>query len=273
MTVADHTSHAPLTLQPFLSFLHTLILSLRRFAALAFTMSATSPAPPCTSSSATTDKGYIGVGMNGFMARWYDKNRGFSVDQQLLAAHVRALLPHGGRILEIAPGPGHLSIDLARNAAYTVTAIDISPTCVAIARQHADEAKVTVDFQHGNAASLPFSDDSFDLILCSAAFKNFTQPASALHHIHRTLRTVPAGRAIIVDLRRDATMAEVDEMLQRDEPRLGWLSRRLTKLIFRWMLLKRAYTAEEMERMVRAAGFSQCDCVQDGIGFRCTMTK
>ena len=222
------------------------------------------------------DKGYIGVGMNGFLARWYDASRGFSPDQQQLAAHVRQILPEGGRILEIACGPGHLSVDLARHTSpdgprYAVTGVDISPTCVDIARQHAAEANVSVDFQVGNAASLPFPADSFDLVLCSAAFKNFSQPAAALSHFHRTLRT--AGRAIIADLRRDATMAEVQATIARDSPGLGWLNRQLTQLIFKRMLLKRAYTAKEMEAMVREAGFSHCECVEEGIGFRCTMTK
>ena len=204
------------------------------------------------------------------MARWYDQSRGFSPDQQRLAAHVRELLPQGGRILEIAPGPGHLSIDLARDAAYRVSGIDISQTCVDIARQHAAEAKVDVDFQQGNAASLPYPDASFDLILCSAAFKNFSQPAAALQQMRRVL--APTGRAIILDLRRNATMEDVQATLARDEPELGWMSRQLTMAIFRWVLLKRAYTSEEMERMVREAGFSQRDCVQEGIGFRCTMS-
>ena len=239
------------------------------------TSTAATTATSASAVSTTTDKGYIGVGMNGFLARWYDKSRGYSPDQQRLAAHVRSILPQGGRVLEIAPGPGHLSIDLARDTPglphYTVTGIDISPTCVAIARLHAVEANVSVDFQQGNAASLPFPDCSFDLILCSAAFKNFSQPAAALHHIHRTL--APTGRAIIVDLRRDATMAEVAATLERDGPGMGWLNRRVTQWVFRWMLLKRAHTAGEMERMGREAGFSQCECIEDGIGFQCTLTK
>jgi len=57
---------------------------------------------------------------------------------------------------------------------YHVTGVDISKTFVEIARKNAAIEGVQVDFRQGNAASMPFGEGSFDLILCRAAFKNFS---------------------------------------------------------------------------------------------------
>src|SRR5207245_8128394 len=44
---------------------------------------------------------------------------------------------------------------------------------------------VTIDFQHGNASRMPYADESFDLVVCQAAFKNFTDPLGALDETYR----------------------------------------------------------------------------------------
>jgi ubiquinone/menaquinone biosynthesis C-methylase UbiE len=38
---------------------------------------------------------------------------------------------------------------------------------------------------------MPFPAESFDLILCRAAFKNFSRPVEAIDEMHRVLK--PAG--------------------------------------------------------------------------------
>ena len=59
-------------------------------------------------------KAYKGMAMEGPIARWYTKNtrngRGFDE----LAARIRSLVPAGGSVLEVAPGPGYLAIELAK---------------------------------------------------------------------------------------------------------------------------------------------------------------
>jgi len=55
---------------------------------------------------------------------------------------------------------------------------------------------------------MPFADNSFDFVLCRAAFKNFTEPLRALTEMHRVLDF--GGRAMIIDLRRDASMESIE---------------------------------------------------------------
>ena len=74
--------------------------------------------------------------------------------------------------------------------------------------QSAAKAGVAADFRIGNAAAMPFADNSFDFIVCRAAFKNFQEPARALGEMHRVLK--PGGQALIIDMRRDASNAAID---------------------------------------------------------------
>ena len=63
--------------------------------------------------------------------------------------------------------------------------------------------------------------------------------------MRRVLR--PGGTGVIIDLRRDASMAEIKRMV--DGMHLNAVNRLMTTLTFRLMLLKRAYTKEELEKM------------------------
>ena len=198
-----------------------------------------------------TQKAYIGMGMEGSIARWYDKTTRKDMPEfRKLAERITTLLPNGGDVLEVAPGPGFLAIELARSGKVRVTGLDISKTFVEIARTNAKEAGVTVDFNQGNASQMPFADSSFDVVVCRAAFKNFSQPIEALREMRRVLR--PGGTGLIIDLRRDVPMSEVNQQIRRWG--LGFLNRWFISLTFRLMLLKRAYTMREFEELLRGIG-------------------
>src|SRR5258705_1908046 len=97
-------------------------------------------------------KGYKGPAMEGLIATWYAQNTRSRIGEQRKLAHrIAERVPIGGRVLEVAPGPGYLSIELARLGKCEVTGLDISETFVKIERQNAAEAGVKVDFNHGDA--------------------------------------------------------------------------------------------------------------------------
>ena len=62
-------------------------------------------------------------------------------------------------------------------------------------------------FIHGSASDIPLEDGLFDLIVCRAAFKNFSEPLKALNEMRRVLK--PGGRAVIIDPRKDASWDEI----------------------------------------------------------------
>src|SRR5436190_1642203 len=154
-------------------------------------------------SSAPT-KGYKGLGMEGFIARWYARNTGKNMEQFRKAAQdvARRVVP-GSDVLEVAPGPGYMAIELDKLGSYRIVGLDIGQSFVRMATENAGKAGVQVVFVEGNASAMPFDADTFDLVYCRAAFKNFSEPLQALREMHRVLR--PGGQAVIVDLRRNAT--------------------------------------------------------------------
>ncbi len=208
--------------------------------------------------------------MEGGIARWYAKLTRRSLREfEDLAQRMHAGLPENARVLEVAPGPGYFAIALAKLGAFEITGLDVSKTFVGIARKNAQEEGVKVDFQRGNVSRMPFADDSFDLILCRAAFKNFSEPVRALVEMRRVLR--PGGKAVIIDLRRDTPREEIYRYI--DAMKLSAVTSILTKWSFRFMLLKRAYTREEFEQMIADSGWQKYDIHDAPVGFEITLMK
>ena len=218
----------------------------------------------------TQDKGYKGMGMEGRVATWYAKNTANDMaDFQALAERLAKAIPPGAQLLEVAPGPGYLAIEIAKRGQYAITGLDISKTFVEIATANARRASVTIDFQHGNASAMPFADDTFDLILCRAAFKNFSQPLAAMNEMYRVLK--PGGRALIIDLRKDASMDDISAYIK--DANLGWANSLVYKMTFRYLLIPRAYSKRQFIDMAASSRFGAAEISESGIGFEITLRK
>jgi len=217
-----------------------------------------------------TQKPWKGKGMEGWTARWYTRTRQKDIeDFRRQAKSVAGQLPGGANVLEVAPGPGFFSIELAKLGDFRITGLDISRTLVEIATQNARNDGVKVDFRHGNASAMPFAGDSFDFIYCSAAFKNFSGPVKAIDEMHRVLR--PGGVALVADLRKDASLDDINTYVKQSgrSPIDAWM----TKWAFRCMLIKRAYTREDFMRMAAESHFGTCQIATSSIGFEVRFTK
>src|SRR5439155_26259799 len=140
------------------------------------------------------------LGIKGGMARWYDTNtrQHRMGEMKNYAKEATAHIPEGGSVLEVAPGPWYLAIELAKLGTYHISGLDISQDFVEIARRNAQDAGVEVAFQQGNASAMPFPDHTFDFIICTAAFKNFKEPLKALGEMYRVLK--PKGSCLIIDM-------------------------------------------------------------------------
>jgi ubiquinone/menaquinone biosynthesis C-methylase UbiE len=102
-----------------------------------------------------------------------------------------------GTILDLGSGTGYLSIEIAKEASgLRVYGIDLSRQMVKIARRHAkgvDNAR----FVFGNAARLPFKDDSIDLVVSTGASHHWKTPRLVFEECYRVLK--PGGEAWIYD--------------------------------------------------------------------------
>lgn len=221
--------------------------------------------------NAVRQKRFKMLAMEGPVARWYARLRG-SADQiqqyRDQAAQLTADLPDGSDVLEVAPGPGYLSIEIARPGRFQVTALDISRTFVEIATGNARKAGVRVDFQHGNVERMPFEAESFDRIVCQAAFKNFQQPVVALDEMYRVLR--PGGTAVIQDMSRDATNGDIDQEVRHME--LNQLNAFMTKSTLTMLRLRAASNAQ-FERLAAQSRFRTCTVRSEGISMEVRLTK
>jgi ubiquinone/menaquinone biosynthesis C-methylase UbiE len=219
---------------------------------------------------ASAQKGWKGMGMEGMIARWYARTRRNDAnDFRQEAKAVAEQLPSGSRVLEVAPGPGYFAIELAKLGDFKITGLDVSHTFVEIATEGARDAGVNIDFREGNASDMPFADESFDFIYCSAAFKNFSQPVLALDEMHRVL--CPGKVAVIVDLCKDASIAAIDSYVKQSGRKHidAWM----TKWTFRHVLLKRAYTRNDFARMAQQSRFGSCDLKESLFGLNIRFTK
>lgn len=215
-------------------------------------------------------KAYKGLPMEGIIARWYSKITIKDMSRHHdMARYIAGFLSPGASVLEIAPGPGYFCIELAKLGPYRITGIDISQSFVEIARRNAAQAGVQAEFRHGNASAMPLEDNSFDLTFCQAAFKNFTEPVDAIREMYRVLR--PGGKAIIEDLRHDATPEGIGKEVDKME--LGALDRLMTAWTFRHMLVKNAYTVQDMESMIARTPFGKGRIDVNDVGFEVVLEK
>ena len=91
----------------------------------------------------------------------------------------------GKEVLEIATGPGLLAKHVAPAAARMV-ATDYSDGMIAEAKK--GECPDNLTFEVADAVSLPYEDDSFDVVLISNALHVMPEPEKALREIDRVLR-------------------------------------------------------------------------------------
>lgn len=74
-------------------------------------------------------KAWKGAGMEGPVARWYTRTRRNDMEDFRRAARtVAGGLRSGSDVLEVAPGPGFFSLELARLGDFKITGLDVSRT-------------------------------------------------------------------------------------------------------------------------------------------------
>jgi ubiquinone/menaquinone biosynthesis C-methylase UbiE len=211
------------------------------------------------------------IGIGGRAARWYDKNtkKHRLAEMKEYAQEIAKHVQSGSSVLEVAPGPGYLAIELAKLGKFRIVGLDISKDFVEIAQRNAREAGVKVEFRQGNVSDIPFPDNTFDFIVCTAAFKNFKEPFNALSEMCRVLRS--GGTALIVDMNRNASDQQIQEYLQNTGAK--GTDRLLMKLMFKYFLRNGAYTKDEFIDLISKTAFKEFNITEEGIGFYVYLVK
>ncbi len=108
------------------------------------------------------------------------------------------------RFLDIGCGTGDLSLNIAAaNETIQVTGLDFSETMLEKAQIKAASRGLEkrVSFVHGEASNIPFTDETFDCVGISFAFRNLTYKNPVRDkHFFEVLRVLkPGGRYVIVE--------------------------------------------------------------------------
>jgi ubiquinone/menaquinone biosynthesis C-methylase UbiE len=143
----------------------------------------------------------------------------------------------GERVLEIGPGTGYYTLDLAEwvGPDGAVEIFDIQQEMLDHTMERARERGISnVHPMLGDARSLPYEDDSFDAAALTAVLGEIPDPDAALREINRVLK--PGGRLIVGELFGDPHMVTLSTLRRRAEaaslvfeghvgPKLGYFAR------------------------------------------------
>jgi ubiquinone/menaquinone biosynthesis C-methylase UbiE len=154
-------------------------------------------------------------------------------------ARLREILePEAGeRVLEIGPGTGYYTLDLAGwvSPGGQVEIFDIQQEFLDHTMRRAEERGIAnVRPTQGDAQSLPYDDDSFDAALLVSTLGEIPDQDAALRELKRVLK--PGGRLIVGELFGDPHMVTTGSLRQRAEaagfsferrsgPKVGYFAR------------------------------------------------
>ncbi|MCI0439952.1 MAG: class I SAM-dependent methyltransferase [Chloroflexi bacterium] len=126
-----------------------------------------------------------------FAAIDVDHKRSYGIANDLLdLSRIR-----GKKLLEIAPGIGLDTVVYAKHGA-DVTAVDISPMALDLARKNLDHNGVDAKLEIGDAENLRFADNSFDFVVARGILMFTPDDQKVVEEIRRVLE--PGGEAQIL---------------------------------------------------------------------------
>ncbi|MDM8562803.1 bifunctional demethylmenaquinone methyltransferase/2-methoxy-6-polyprenyl-1,4-benzoquinol methylase UbiE [Candidatus Marithioploca araucensis] len=105
----------------------------------------------------------------------------------------------GQKVLDLAGGTGDLAAKFARLVGKEgqVVLADINAAMLQVGRDRLLNQGILVNYAQVDAESLPFADNSFDIITMAFGLRNVSDKEAAIRSIRRVLK--PGGRALILE--------------------------------------------------------------------------
>lgn len=153
----------------------------------------------------------------------------------------------GLRLLDIGCGGGLLSEPMARLGAQVVGA-DAAPKNIEVARLHADQVGLDIDYRAETAEALLAAGESFDAVLAMEIVEHVAEPPAFVQACHDLLR--PGGVLVMSTLNRTARSFAAAIVGAE------WVMRWLPKGTHDW---NKFITPDELQALIEQAGLTQVD--------------
>jgi 2-polyprenyl-6-hydroxyphenyl methylase/3-demethylubiquinone-9 3-methyltransferase len=171
----------------------------------------------------------------------------------------------GARVLDVGCGGGLLCEAMAREGA-AVTGIDLAPGMIEVARLHAMEQNLTIDYRNEDVAALAASQPgSFDVVTSMEMLEHVPDPAQMTATLAQLVR--PGGGVFISTINRN--LKSFLMAIVAAEYVLGLIPKGTHEY-------ERLIQPAELARWGRAAGLQLRDLAGldfDPLGNRCTLTQ
>jgi ubiquinone/menaquinone biosynthesis C-methylase UbiE len=107
-------------------------------------------------------------------------------------------LRSGNRVLDVACGTGAVTMAAAARIGSSgrIVGLDISPEMLRVARESSTSVAPRIQWERGDAASLPFATSSFDVVLCQQGLQFFADRRRAVEEFRRVLS--PHGKVAVL---------------------------------------------------------------------------
>jgi ubiquinone/menaquinone biosynthesis C-methylase UbiE/DNA-binding transcriptional ArsR family regulator len=153
------------------------------------------------------------------MAKDWDRIRAMHAPDERVEAAMKTMIGEKpfGALLDLGTGTGRM-LELFAPLAQRAVGVDQSPAMLALARSHADQARLrNIQLRQGDIYAPPVEHNSYDLAIIHQVLHFLDEPAQALAEAARALR--PGGRLLVVDF-----AAHEEEALREDfaHRRLGF---------------------------------------------------
>ena len=159
---------------------------------------------PETTRTANADPSELGK-FEAVAARFWDPHGEFRPLHLLNPLRTRYIADRaalaGARVLDVGCGGGLLAEALTREGA-AVVGVDLAPGMIEVARLHAAESALAIDYRLAEAAALlPAERDGFDIVTCMEMLEHVPQPADMLGSLAALVR--PGGTLFVSTLNRN----------------------------------------------------------------------
>jgi ubiquinone/menaquinone biosynthesis C-methylase UbiE len=165
------------------------------------------------------------------------------------------------RVLDVACGTGIVARRAAPlvGADGQVVALDMNPAMLAVARALPAPSGATINWQEGNAATLPFLDGAFDVVLCQHGLQFVPDRAGAVREMRRVL--APGGRALVIVLQELARHPVFEALMES-------VARHLSLPVSSVMTPFALGDADELRTLFTAARFKKVEILPESTTVR-----